>query len=305
LKESVTGGHLVPLFLTKAAEETDPVERMKYVIAFAISGLHYSARQVKPFNPLLGETFQGKFEDGTEISCEHTSHHPPITNFYLTNPKWKFYGRYELKGSLSKNTLIMHQDGPNVVDFLDGHKIRFHYPLVKVGGMLFGDRAVRFSGLMLVYDNKNHYKAIIKMNSEKASGITSMFKSATKTDRFRGQIYKYDPNIPIKKKGGKEAEDEEHEKMKDLVKELHTIEGSWLENLYIDGQEFWNVDKHKPSAHMFINDPLPSDARNREDLLWLKHGNEDYAQAWKLKLELQQRYERGLRAKSTEAGKKH
>jgi hypothetical protein len=38
---------------------------------------------MKPFNPILGETYQGNFDDGTEVYCEHTSHHPPITNFFM------------------------------------------------------------------------------------------------------------------------------------------------------------------------------------------------------------------------------
>ena len=33
-------------------------------MAFAISGLHNSCRQLKPFNPILGETFQAFWPDG-------------------------------------------------------------------------------------------------------------------------------------------------------------------------------------------------------------------------------------------------
>jgi oxysterol-binding protein-related protein 3/6/7 len=41
-----------PYLLNKAAKETDPVKRLGYVAAFAISGFHTSARQWKPFNPI-------------------------------------------------------------------------------------------------------------------------------------------------------------------------------------------------------------------------------------------------------------
>lgn len=36
---------------------------------------------------------------------------------------------------------------------------------------------------------------------------------------------------------------------------------------------------------MFSEEPLPSDGRFREDLIWLRYGNEEYAQAWKFIIE--------------------
>ena len=58
-----------------------------------------------------------------------------------------------------------------------------------------------------------------------------------------------------------------------------------------------------------IKSTIPSDCRYREDLIWLKRSllcseynklYEEYAQRWKVALEIQQRHDRGLR----EAGKK-
>lgn len=75
-----------PIFLRRAALESNKLERLKYVMTSVIAGMYGSAKQLKPFNPLLGETYQGYFDDGTRIFCEHTSHHPPITNFLLEGP---------------------------------------------------------------------------------------------------------------------------------------------------------------------------------------------------------------------------
>ncbi len=64
-----------------------------------------SASSEKPFNPLLGETYQGEFpQDGTQICCEHTSHHPPVTNFLLTNQQhdFRFFGSYEYQAQIGK-----------------------------------------------------------------------------------------------------------------------------------------------------------------------------------------------------------
>lgn len=51
--------------LDKAAELDDPYERMMYVAAFAVSAYasSYSRAGNKPFNPLLGETYECIRED--------------------------------------------------------------------------------------------------------------------------------------------------------------------------------------------------------------------------------------------------
>lgn len=43
-----------PLFLEEAAAATDPVERFKKVMSFAISATVIYIRMDKPFNPILG-----------------------------------------------------------------------------------------------------------------------------------------------------------------------------------------------------------------------------------------------------------
>ena len=47
-----------PIYLSRAASINDPVERMKNVMTFSIAGLYLGCKQLKPFNPILGETFQ-------------------------------------------------------------------------------------------------------------------------------------------------------------------------------------------------------------------------------------------------------
>ena len=48
----------------------------------------------KPFNPILGETFQAKVGDSMTYS-EQISHHPPILYYYVVNPKFKLWGPIE------------------------------------------------------------------------------------------------------------------------------------------------------------------------------------------------------------------
>ncbi len=65
LERMVDSWGTAPVFLSQAAATADPIERLKNVICFCVSGLHYGTRQLKPFNPILGETYQGYFTDGT------------------------------------------------------------------------------------------------------------------------------------------------------------------------------------------------------------------------------------------------
>ena len=66
--------------LDKAAACTDSHEQMTYVAAFCISEYStYYERIVKPFNPLLNETFEfdRRSDYGWRLLSEQVSHHPP------------------------------------------------------------------------------------------------------------------------------------------------------------------------------------------------------------------------------------
>lgn len=92
------------------------------MIAFSLSNIYICTGQNKPFNPLLGETNQGMFVDGTKYYCEHTSHHPPISHFLIEHPQglYKMYGYYEFIGKMGKNHLVSGLRGPNTLEFKDG-----------------------------------------------------------------------------------------------------------------------------------------------------------------------------------------
>ncbi|XP_077954717.1 oxysterol-binding protein-related protein 1 isoform X3 [Gasterosteus aculeatus] len=91
----------------KANATTDSVERMKCVAAFAVSAVASQwERTGKPFNPLLGETYELIREDlGFRWVSEQVSHHPPVSAFHAEGlnqdfvfhgsiyPKLKFWGK--------------------------------------------------------------------------------------------------------------------------------------------------------------------------------------------------------------------
>lgn len=64
--------------LKNAAKERNQYLRLAYVAGFP-AGLYYTAiRTRKPFNPLLGETFEIVSPRGFKFIAEQVSHHPPI-----------------------------------------------------------------------------------------------------------------------------------------------------------------------------------------------------------------------------------
>lgn len=80
--------------LTQAAAIEDSTLRMVFVTAFAAS--EYAStidRIAKPFNPLLGETFEYCRKDQTfRLISEQVSHHPPISACCAQSVKWDYYG---------------------------------------------------------------------------------------------------------------------------------------------------------------------------------------------------------------------
>lgn len=85
--------------LDVAADRLDSSERLVYVAGFA--GSIYAStigRVAKPFNPLLGETFEYVRPDlQYRYLIEQVSHHPPVGAAYAESPKWTYYGESAVK----------------------------------------------------------------------------------------------------------------------------------------------------------------------------------------------------------------
>ncbi|XP_021422876.1 oxysterol-binding protein-related protein 2 isoform X1 [Oncorhynchus mykiss] len=106
----------------KACTLSDSIDRMQVVAAFAVSSVASQwDRTGKPFNPLLGETYELTREDeGYRLISEQVSHHPPISAFHAQSlkqefefhgsiyPKLKFWGKSveaEPKGTMTLELL--------------------------------------------------------------------------------------------------------------------------------------------------------------------------------------------------------
>ena len=84
--------------LNVAGRTKDTTLRLAYIAGFAASCyVTTQNRYSKPFNPLLGETFEFISESmGVACLTEQTSHHPPMTAFHVEAPNWTLWGEVRL-----------------------------------------------------------------------------------------------------------------------------------------------------------------------------------------------------------------
>ena len=162
-----------PIYLKKASEAENAVERMKNVIAFSISSIYMCTSQLKPFQAFIGETHQGSFSDGTRFYCEHINHHPPISSFLVEGPnkEWRLDGHHEIVGKMGANNVISGLRGPNNLVFADGTRIRFNTIDFKIEGTVMGDRKVRAIGNLIFEDLTNNLRAVITLDTYSEKGL--------------------------------------------------------------------------------------------------------------------------------------
>uniref|UniRef100_A0A673L1X2 Oxysterol-binding protein n=1 Tax=Sinocyclocheilus rhinocerous TaxID=307959 RepID=A0A673L1X2_9TELE len=80
--------------LDTAANTHDPHMRMVYIAAFAVSSYACSFTRAggKPFNPILGETYECLRPDtGIHFIAEQVSHHPPVSACHCKSKNYTFW----------------------------------------------------------------------------------------------------------------------------------------------------------------------------------------------------------------------
>ncbi|XP_077407289.1 oxysterol-binding protein-related protein 7 isoform X2 [Vanacampus margaritifer] len=80
--------------LDTASATADPYHRMVYIAAFAISGYSTAIfrNRYKPFNPVLGETYECVRDDrGFRFISEQVCHHPPISACHAESDNFSFW----------------------------------------------------------------------------------------------------------------------------------------------------------------------------------------------------------------------
>ena len=285
---------LAPFALSRAAVAKDPLEKLKWVTVHLMSFIHMTTTQIKPFNPLLGETFQCRIGN-LKIYLEHTANHPITANFYgIDDDKtYELFGYQITDANVNVNTVSATRLGYYFIRFFkDNTFYRIRIPDCVVKGLTVGDRLLNYEGKALVLDTNNKFCSYIELNPGNKKGILGGLFGKKKTefpDFFQGDIVdtKY---VNVDEKSSN------HTIMKGY-KSLCHITGEWTNCICFDDKEYWNQNDDKYLTMFHDEDlMLPSDGSLRTDLLCFQKGKEEASQKEKERLEVRQRDDRKLRS---------
>ncbi|CAD8088299.1 unnamed protein product [Paramecium primaurelia] len=266
--------------LLERCSQLAPIEQIKYISAYCISGMHCNGEITKmksPLDPLVGETLQLVKEDGTQFFAEQTSFDPPICFYYIQGNNYKIYGddRLEIQVHKTVNSLTGVQNGRQTIIFNNGAVYKCtQRPTMEITGLVMGDRILNWQGKMII--EGPGVKSVITFNYNAEgmmSKLTSFFKSQEQAKIF--DIVEVDIfEVKI---------DENGNKTETLIQQGI---GSWLEGLTFGEEKFWQIDEEK-KLWISPQEVLESDTTRRDDLLFMRSQKMEDAQKAKLQLEEQ------------------
>mgnify|MGYP002620472240 CR=1 FL=1 len=137
--------------LNKADECTDSCLRLAYCVAFGASAFYSSiGRLKKPFNPVLGETFEYLPVDGAfRFISEQVSHHPPISAGYGENSHFQWYGDTDVKTSFWGKSMEMKAPGTShIILKKHGDHITYKRPTISIQNIIIGTMYIDYYGDM-------------------------------------------------------------------------------------------------------------------------------------------------------------
>ncbi|WFD29680.1 Oxysterol-binding protein 3 [Malassezia sp. CBS 17886] len=275
-----------PDLLERAAKSTDPVERLSLVGAFAVSGYastaHRSSR--KPFNPLLGETFECVRADRQlKFVAEKVVHRPPIIATYAEGDGWSARSWGTVKNKFWGKCLELISEGDDIVELSGGDQYRIAKPSSFMRNLLAGNKYLEHVGDMVITNLKSNERLVITFKE------SSLFGGSASRNHIAGTIYNGDS-------------------------EVGAIKGKWDEQVArVVGKDhlqvLWEAAPFPPNMNNYygftyfamslnqITDDIknvlpPTDSRLRPDQRALENGKVDEAEELKVTLENEQRERR-------------
>uniref|UniRef100_A0A8C2CL41 Oxysterol-binding protein n=1 Tax=Cyprinus carpio TaxID=7962 RepID=A0A8C2CL41_CYPCA len=272
--------------LDKAAHTQDPFERMVYIATFAVSGYassHYRAGG-KPFNPVLGETYECDRPDkGFRYVAEQVSHHPPISACHAESKNYIFWQDVRWRNKFwGKSMEIVPVGTTHVV--LPGFGDHYEWNKVTscIHNILSGQRWIEHYGEISI-KNSNSEKCQCKVTFIKAKYWNSSM------NEVEGAVTDHKGKV------------------------VHKLFGKWHEGMYCGSPPsatcIWRTNPMPPDYEQYYGftkfamelnelDPLtkpllpPTDTRLRFDQRLLEEGNIESAEMQKQRIEQLQRERR-------------
>ncbi|CAK5084776.1 unnamed protein product [Meloidogyne enterolobii] len=155
--------------LDRASEKLDISERLAYTAAFAISVYSATAkRTTKPFNPLLGETFEfdRRADLGWRSLTEQVSHHPPAAAMHTEGVNWELSQEFMVASRFRGKYMSVIPTGYTQIKFKDG-KANFIFQKVTttVHNIIVGKLWIDNHGTMNIVNHVSGERANIKFHS--------------------------------------------------------------------------------------------------------------------------------------------
>ncbi|CAD8176370.1 unnamed protein product [Paramecium pentaurelia] len=284
-----------PIYLEDAAQSQDIYYRIKQCVAFQFGFIFMYLSCEKPFNPILGETFQG-FYDNCPIYCEQISHHPPICAIQMYGRQYRIDAQLELIANFNSNSVVGRNVGTLKISFQNPHQIvLITLAPGSLNGTTYGDKVMNYLEKQFIIDIKNKIIGEVTFNPDKKYCQYFDIEYLNQQDYLCGAICDV-TDVAIQKYHKDGYRKYKGLDLKQDIKQIrHKIKGIWVNEIKIDNQKLICIHNDFPVKMQLAQYPIPSDANFRMDLLWWKLKDFDQSQQWKEKLEIQQRQDRKLR----------
>jgi oxysterol-binding protein-related protein 3/6/7 len=158
--------------LDNAAKCNDAFERLMYVAAFAISSLSNSRvkeRSIrKPFNPMLGETFELVREDkGFRLISEKVSHRPVQLALHAESESWTFtQSPLPSQKFWGKSSEIINEGKARAVLHSTGEAYSWSAATCFLRNIIAGEKYVEPTGTMTVFNETTGHKALVSFKTK-------------------------------------------------------------------------------------------------------------------------------------------
>ncbi|XP_012279948.1 oxysterol-binding protein 1 isoform X2 [Orussus abietinus] len=285
--------------LDRASGCTDSYEQMAYVAAFTVSSYSTTAsRTGKPFNPLLGETYEcDRTEDlGWRSISEQVSHHPPMLAQYCEGKTWRCWQEFTMASKFRGKYLQVIPLGTAHLEFTTGNN---HYTWRKVTttvhNIIVGKLWVDQSGDMDIINHKQGIKCHLKY-------IPYSYFSRDSQRKVRGVVMNSNNEVKWVVQGTWDSKME--------IAPVISTSGTPDNPVYKTGPYILAWKRRMPPEdcekyYSFtelacqLNEPeegvAPTDSRLRPDQRLMENGLWDEANSQKLRLEEKQRAARRMR----------
>lgn len=138
--------------LDRAATSDDPVLRDCLVTAFVISAFSHTERVRKPFNPVLGETFEFQNPvNGMRFYAEQVSHHPPVSVSRTEGKGWVAGEVVDIVATFHGNSIEIDNIGSRYIHFTKTNdRYTWTLPKALVSNLFVGGAFVDHFGTLVL-----------------------------------------------------------------------------------------------------------------------------------------------------------